>query len=155
MAYTPIRLLVAYDPAGGSCGRVVPQMRKMLEERAFEVDVAELGGSGRSGWPDLAPYRGVVLGCPVSGPGLDGLRGRPPELPEAFARFVAEAPGLEEKRVALFTVYTALPGQLLLQMRAAVEARGAQVVVAHPYWRLRPERGEHVLPAECMVRIRR
>ena len=151
MAYTPIRLLVAYDPAGGLCGRVIPQMRKMLEERAFEVDVAELGGSV----PDLAPYRGVVLGCPVRGAGLDGLRGRPPELPEAFARFVAEAPGLEEKRVALFTVFTALPGQMLLQMRSAVEARGAQVVVAQPYWRLRPERGEHVLPAECMVRIRR
>ena len=47
-----------------------------------------------------------------------------------FARFVAEAPGLEEKRVALFTVFTALPGQMLLQMRSAVEARGAQVVVA-------------------------
>lgn len=151
VAYTPIRLLVAYDPAGGLCRKVIPQMKQLLEERAFEVDVVELGQP----IPDLAPYRGLVLGCAVRGLGLDGLRGRGTELPEAFRRFVEETPDLEEKKVALFAVCALLPGQALLQMRSKVEARGAQVVVAQPYRRFGADPGVHVLPAECMVRIRR
>ena len=31
---------------------------------------------------------------------------------------------------------------------------GGQAICAQPYWRLRPEHDEHVLPAECMVRVR-
>jgi hypothetical protein len=98
---------------------------------------------------DLAPYRGVILGTAVRGL---GLRGDTPS--SAFQSFVSEKEGLEEKKVALFTAYRASPGQMLLRMRNAVEGRGCMVVVAHAYSLFTPERQEHVLPAECMVRIR-
>lgn len=145
MSYKRIRLLLAYDPSGGLCAGVVPRMKEMLEHRAFDVDTYEIGNPA----PDLEPYKGVVLGCAVRGLGLRG------DVPtQALLDFVSAAEGLDEKKVALFTVCTALPGKMLLRLREAVEARGSTVVVMHAYNRFRPEDAEEVLPAECMVRIR-
>lgn len=142
VSYKRIRLLIVHD--AGLCGRVVPRMKEMLEDRAFDVDVAEVGGA-----IELEPYRGVVVGS--AGRGL-GLRGDNPN--QAIQTFLKEQEGLDEKKLALFTVYLGRPGRMLAQMRELAEGRGATVVVAHPYWLLKPTRGEHILPAECMVRIR-
>lgn len=144
MPYKRIRLLIAYDPEQGLCEQVIPRMKELLINRAFDVDVVQFGEE-----VDLSPYKGVILGCPVKGLGIRG------GLPSgAFQKFVEETEGLEEKRVALFTVFGLRPGKILLRMREMVEGRGAQVVVSAAYFRFRLEEGEHVLPAECMVRIR-
>lgn len=142
MPFKPLRLLLAYDPARGLCGSVVPRMKQLLEERAFTVDVHELG----SGPVDLAPYRGVIVGSPA------GLRATEPSEP--VQRFFAEAEDLDEKKVALFCVYAVRPGRVLDRMKGLALEKGAEVVVAHAYWRLQPDQMEHVLPAECMIRIR-
>lgn len=142
VSYKRIRLLILHD--AGGCGRVVPRMKEMLEDRAFEVDVVEVGAA-----VDLTPYRGVVVGSAARG---IGLRGDTPG--EAVQRFLKEQEGLDEKKLALFTVYLGRPGRMLAQMRELAENRGATVVVTHPYWLLKPSQGEHILPAECMVRIR-
>lgn len=144
MPFQRLRLLIAYDPEHGLCERVIPRMKELLLNRAFDVDVVTFGEGA-----DLTPYRGLILGAPVRGL---GLRGDQPS--EAFQKFVAESDGLDEKRVALFSVYSFVPGRMLARMRELVEARGAQVVVSTAYHRFRPQEGEHVLPAECMVRIR-
>lgn len=142
MSYKRIRLLIVHDP--GLCARVVPRMKEMLENRAFEVDVQPYGSA-----VDLSPYKGVILGSGVRGL---GIRGDTPS--EGFQKFVAETEGLDEKKAAIFAVYLGKPGKIIEKMQAAVEARGTTVVVSHPYWILKPDQGEHVLPAECMVRIR-
>ncbi len=144
MSFKRLRLLIAYDPEQGLCERVIPRMKELLLNRAFDVDVVTFVEGA-----DLSPYRGLILGSPVRGL---GLRGDQPS--EAFQKFVADSEGLDEKRVALFTVYNLRPGRILARMREQVEARGAQVVVAAAYNRFRSQEGEHVLPAECMVRIR-
>lgn len=144
MPFKPIRLLVAYDPALGLCAAVVPRLKEMLEERAFEVDVHELGSGDL---PDLGPYKGVVVGSPV--PGV-----RASEPTDKVKDFITNAEDLDEKKVALFCVYGLRPGRVLDRMRGLVIERGAEVVVAHAYARLRPTEGEHVVPAECMIRIR-
>lgn len=143
MPFKPLRLLIAYDPALGLCRTVVPRMKEMLEERAFEVDVLEIG----DGAVDLAPYKGVIVGTPV--PGV-----RASEPTEKVQRFLAEAEDLDEKKVALFCVYGLRPGRVLDRMKGLAIERGAEVVVAHPYARLKPHEMEHLLPAECMIRIR-
>ena len=121
----------------------------MLESRAFTVTrVALLDEAGPL--PDLGSARGVVLG--FADPAWLGLRvgGVPP----AVARFVDEAEGLEERKVALFSVHRLRASDALGQLAARVERRGAQVVVTHSYDGWAPRRAEHVVPAECMVRIR-
>lgn len=145
MPFKPIRLLIAYDPAGGRCGAVVPRMKELLEERAFEVDVHEIG----SGDVDLEPYKGVVLGTPVS-----GLAVRSTGPTQKVVDWINTTEGLDEKKVALFCVYDVRPGDIFDKLKNVVFERGAEVVVEYPYWRLRPEDGEDQLPAECMVRIR-
>lgn len=146
MPFKPIRLLLAYDDAQGLCARVVPRMKDMLEHRAFELDTF-LIGSGPV--PDLMPYKGIVLGTPVVGAGL-----RRNDPTAAVLAFLDEADGIDEKKLALFSVYRAWPGQALERLRGAVHERGGTVVVDHAYWMFAPERAEHVIPAECMIRIR-
>lgn len=145
MPFTPRRLLIAYDDSRGLCGAVVPRMKKMLEERAFAVDTFVIGGET----PDLEDYHGVVVGAPVLGAGV-----RPASVPPTVAQFLQGAEGLDEKKVAVFSVFSALPGSMTEALEQKVGELGAEVVAKYAYWRLRPESGEHVLPAECMIRIR-
>lgn len=144
MPFSPVRLLIAYEDSHGLCEAVVPRMRRMLEERAFEVDVHRIESDSGA---ELASYRGVVLGAAA------GLRGAGPS--ERVAAWVRASEDLGEKKLALFSVYAVREGGVLHRLRQITESTGAEVVVAQAYWRLWLDRAEHVLPAECMVRIRR
>ena len=141
MPFEPLRLLLLFDDAHGFCGRVVPRMRSLLEQRAFLVDLCEVN-SAKVG--DLAPYDGLVIGSPVL-----GVRGRPTEA------LVRAIPSLGDRAVALFCVFLVRAGATLEQMRALVAAKGGRVIAEQPYALTRPRHGDHVLPTECMVRIRR
>jgi menaquinone-dependent protoporphyrinogen IX oxidase len=143
--FKPHRLLLAYDDTRGWCGAVVPRMKQMLEERAFQVDTLVIGGEP----VDLEPYSGVIVGAPVLRLGL-----RPSTVPPAVASFLEGLEGLDEKKAAVFSVYTAWPSTMVEALEQKVSELGAEVVVKYPYWRLRPDWGEHMIPAECMVRIR-
>lgn len=145
MPFKPLRLLIAYDNAGDRCGKIVPRMKELLEERAFQVDVHEIG----TGEVDLDDYRGVIIGTPVIGL---GLRDTGPTA--KVVDWINAQEGLDEKKVALFCVFDVRPGDIFDKMKNVVFEKGAEVVVEYPYWRLRPEDGEDQLPAECMVRIR-
>jgi menaquinone-dependent protoporphyrinogen IX oxidase len=143
--FKPIRLLIAYDDASGLCGAVVPRMKQMLEERAFHVDTHVIGGEV----PDIEPYSGVIVGAPVLRAGI-----RPAEVPASVSAFLDAAEGLDEKKVAVFSVFRALPGTMTEALKQKVGAIGAEVVAEYAYWHARPQAGDHVIPAECMVRIR-
>ena len=142
MPFTPKRLLLTYDDTGGACGRVVARMEQMLKDRAFEVTRIPLAQAPT----DLSDYDGVVLGTPVT------LRGAGPSAP--VLDWVARAEGLDEKRVAIFSAFWALPGGALPALRARLHELGVEVVAEHGYWLARPDDGNHLLPAECMIRIR-
>ncbi len=133
---------MTYDGAGGACRRVVPRMQRMLEDRAFVVTVAEIGEAPAT----LEEFDGVVLGTPV------GLRGGGPTA--AVLDWIGRAEGIDEKRVALFSVFWVREGSALPALRSRLGELGAEVVIDYAYWALRPSEGEHLLPAECMVRIR-
>lgn len=145
MPFKPIRLLIAHDPAGGRCGLVVPRMKELLELRAFEVDVHEIG----SGEVDLEPYAGLIIGTPVTGLALRNV-----QPTQKVADFISNAEGLDEKKVALFCVYDVRPGDIFDRMKNLVYEKGAEYVAEHAYWRLRPTEEDYVIPAECMIRIR-
>jgi flavorubredoxin len=142
LPYQPKPLLIVYDPAGGGCERVLPRLSQMLEDRGFAVTRAPVGEAPT----DLEGVAGVVIGTPTT------LRGRGPTA--AITSWLARAEALDEKKVAVFSTFWGLPGNALGELRAALAAAGAEVVAEHAYWLVRPEEGEHVLPAECMVRIR-
>lgn len=142
MPFQPKPLLVVHDPRGGHTARVVPRMQTMLQDRGFAVTVATV----ESAPTDLEDFAGVVVGTPTT------LRGDGPS--EAVLGWLARAEALDEKKVAIFSTFWALPGGALDKLRARLNEAGAEVVVEHAYWLARPAEGEHVLPAECMVRIR-
>jgi hypothetical protein len=145
MPFTPIRLCIVYDNARGHCGRVVPRMKQLLEHRAFLVDTHEVG----AGPLDIAPYRGLILGTPVIGLGLRG------EGPSRKLRTFLEAlPDLDEHLVAIFCVYELRPGNTFDRMKNLVFEKGARFVAEQAFWVLQPHRDDHIIPAECMVRIR-
>lgn len=146
MPFKPIRLLLAYDDAHSLCARVVPRMKQMLEDRAFNVDVHVIG-SGDA--PDITPYKGLVIGTPVPGAGL-----RRQHPTSRVVELLDAVDGLDEKKLAIFSVYRAWSGAALAHLRAEIEQRGGTVVVENSFWALAPERAEHVIPAECMIRIR-
>lgn len=145
MTFKPIPLLIAYDPAGGRCGMVVPRMKQLLEERAFKVDVVELNGSP----VDIEAYTGIVIGTPVKGLALRNVQPTAPVVD-----FIRDAEGLDEKKVALFCVYDVREGDIFDRLKNLISERGAEYVAEYAYWRFRPHQGEELLPAECMVRIR-
>lgn len=148
MPFTPLRLLVAYDPAGGLCGGVLPRMKQLLEDRAFEVDVMEIPEDPEP--VDLYDYAGLILGTPAFGIGWRGVG--PTERVERWVK--AQAEELDEVRVAIFCVAQLRPGWTLRNTQQLVRDLGGEVVCTQAYSALRPEHEEHVLPAECMVRIR-
>lgn len=144
MPFRALRLLILFDDAGGSCATVVPRMKELLEHRAFLVDVHRI----QDGPVDLAPYAGIVLGTPVTGLAL--RHAGPTEALEAYVRGL----DLAGKKVALFAVYDVRAGVVFDRMKGLIFEQGADFVAAHAYSRWRPQRGEHVLPTECMVRVR-
>ncbi|MCB9743219.1 MAG: hypothetical protein H6741_14355 [Alphaproteobacteria bacterium] len=148
MSFKPLRLLIAYDPEGGLCARVVPRMKQLLEDRAFEVDVMEITDDPQP--VDLYECAGLVLGTPAFGLGWRGVGPT-----ERVARWVkAQADELDEVRVAVFCVAQTRPGWTLRNTRQLVRDLGGEVVCSQAYAAWNPSHEEHVLPAECMVRIR-
>lgn len=145
MPFKPVRLLIAYDPAGGACAKVVPRMKRMLEDRAFVVDTHEIDGAP----VDVEAYRGIIFGTPVSGIGV--RHGGPTQKVEDFIRGLE---GLDEKKVCVFAVYDVSLGSTFDKMKNQLIERGAEFVAEHGFWRMRPQAGEHIIPAECMIRIR-
>ena len=146
MPFVPLRLLLLADPSFGYCARVMPRMKRLLADRGFLVDEVMLDPPPVD--LDVDSYAGLVLGVPV--PGL-GLRGG--GLSPRMVRFV-ESLDLEGVRVVLFCVYVLRPGTTLQAFRELLESKGAEVLVARELSALKPARDEHVIPAECMVRIR-
>ncbi len=142
MPFTPRRLLLTYDDTGGRCGAVVARMERMLVDRAFAVTVTPLAQAPTQ----LDAFDGVILGTPVS------LRRDGPTA--AVLEWIDRAEGLDEKKVALFSAFWLRPGTALPVLRARLAELGVEVVVEFAYWLGKPEDGDHVLPAECMVRIR-
>jgi len=118
----------------------------MLEERAFVVEDLTLESASAVA---LRDFDGLVLGSPVLGAGL--RRHGPTALVEAWLRAQEH---LDEVKTALFSVYRVRPGHSLRNTRQLVHDLGGHVVITHAYSALRPRSDEHVLPAECMVRIR-
>lgn len=146
MPFKPLRLLVLYDDRRGHCGRVVPRMKEMLEHRAFIVDTHRI----QDGATDIEGYNGLVIGSPVMGLGIKGA-GPTRELVEYVDEYLDD---LDEFKVAVFCVYELRPGITLDRMKGLILSKGAEFVAAHAYSLWRPRRGEHIIPAECMVRIR-
>ena len=147
MPFKPLKLLIAYDDARGHCGRVVPRMKQLLEDRAFEVQTHVIGDQPEQ--VDLYEVDGLVLGTPSFGV---GLRGAGPT--ERVKRWVEAQGGLEEVKVATFSVYEIRAGNSLRNIRQLVRDQQGEHIAGFAYWLARPEHDEHVLPAECMVRIR-
>jgi flavorubredoxin len=145
MPFTPLPLLVLYDDTRGRCGPIIPRLVEMLEQRGFEVDTHRI----EDGPVDIDRYRGVVLGAPTFGLGVRDL---PPT--DALTEYLESLDGIEEKQIAVFTVYNVWPGNALERLKGLVLRVGARFVAHHGYSRLHPEQGDHALPTECMVRIR-
>lgn len=145
MPFRALRLLILHDDAGGLCARVIPRMKELLEHRAFLVDVHRI----QDGPIDISPYKGLILGSPTYGL---GIRGAGPT--QALQDFVAALPDLDGVKAAAFCVYRLRPGVTLDRMKGMIFEKGADLVTAQAYSALRPTEGEHILPTECMVRIR-
>lgn len=145
MPFKPLRLCIVVDNAGGRCTRVVDRMKEMLEHRAFIVDTHEVG----QGPLDLAPYAGLIFGTPV--PGL-GIRGVGPS--RRLREFIEQLPALDGTRVAIFCVYDLRPGDTFDRMKNLLFEKGAEFVAEQAFWVLRPHEHDHIIPAECMIRIR-
>lgn len=120
-------------------------MKELLEHRAFTVDVHRI----QDGPVDVTPYKGLILGSPCFGLGIKGVGPT-----EALQEYVKSLPDLTGKKAAVFCVYELSPGTTLDRMKGMIFEKGADFVAAHAYSMLRPNRGEHILPTECMVRVR-
>ncbi len=145
MPFEPLPLLILIDDTGGRCSKVVPRMKALLEHRGFIVSVHRVS----DGPVDVRPFRGIVLGAPTFGIGLKDL---PPT--DALADYLDQLEDIDEKQIAVFTVYPAWPGNSLERLKGLVLRLGAQFVAWHGYPLTNLEKGEHVIPTECMVRIR-
>ena len=147
MPFTPLRLLLVHDSMKGLTPKVVPEMVRRLEQRAFLVDVYDLEDVPSE--VDPFDYAGVILGTPTFGLGWKGVGPT-----QALTDWVKAQGGLDDIRIAAFCVFQARAGNTLRNLRQLCVDEGANVVVAQPYGLLNLEEEAHVLPAECMVRIR-
>ena len=144
MVFSRIPLLIVIDDANGWCAKVLPKLSAMLEHRGFVVDVHRM----QDGPVSLDGHRAVLIGAPTLGA---GLRNRPPT--DAFASFVESIAGLEEVQMGVFTVYGFRTNDALARLKGLVLRVGAQYIAGHAYSRWRLDKGAHILPAECMVRV--
>ena len=124
---------------------VVPRLSELLEHRGFAVSAHRF----QDGPCHLDGHRAVLLGAPTFG---FGLRHRAPT--DGFTEYVEAIEGLDEIQMGVFTVYQAWPGDSLQRLKGLALRVGARFVAAHGYPRWNLTKGDHVLPAECMVRVR-
>jgi hypothetical protein len=143
--FEPIPLLILIDDTRGWCSKVVPGLKEMLNNRGFETTVHCMA----DGPIQLDGHRAVLLGAPTFGL---GIRERAPT--EEFAAYVESIEGLDEVSMGVFTVYAARPGDALQRLKGLVLRTGARFIAWHGYPRWNLGKGAHVLPAECMVRVR-
>jgi hypothetical protein len=145
--FTPLPLLLATHAPTGRGEAVLDGLVAMLEARGFVVTKTALG---MAPVPDTGAFRGVVLA--VEDPGMLGLRDH--GLPPAVEAFVRDTPGLDALPLAILTVHRVRRGPLADTLRGAAEARGVRIAVVHAMRAGAPGRDAHVVPAECMVRMR-
>ena len=145
MPFQPIPILILIDDTRGWCAKVVPDLQELLANRGFIPTVHRM----QEGPVDLGDHRAVLLGAPTFGL---GIRDRAPT--EEFAAYVEKISGLDEVSVGVFTVYAARPGDSLQRLKGLVLRTGARFIAWHGYPRWNLSKGAHVLPAECMVRVR-
>ena len=124
---------------------VVPGLAEMLTHRGFEVRTHRI----QDGPVQLDGARAVILGAPTFGL---GIRSRAPG--EDFVQYIEAIEGIDEVQIGVFTVYQTRPGDSLQRLKGLVLRVGAEFIAWHGYPRWDLTRGEHVLPAECMVRVR-
>ena len=145
MPFRPLRVLILFDDDRGRGAAVIPRMKELLEHRAFVVDTHRI----QDGPVDVSPYKGLIVGSPCFGFGIKGIGPT-----EALQRYVSALPDLDGVKAAVFCVYELGHGTTLDRMKGMMFEKGCDFVAAHAYSMLRPSRGEHILPTECMVRIR-
>jgi hypothetical protein len=143
--FEPIPLLILIDDERGWCLGVVPRLTELLEHRGFVVSVHRF----QDGPCPFDGHRAVLVGAPTFGL---GLRNRAPS--DDFANYVEAIDGLDEVQIGVFTVYQAWSGDSLQRLKGLALRVGARFVAAHGYPRWNLTKGEHILPAECMVRVR-
>ena len=145
MPFEPIPILILIDDARGWCAKVVPGLTEMLANRGFHAKVHRM----QDGPVEVAGYRAILLGAPTFG---FGIRSRAPS--EDFAAYVEALEGLDELSIGVFTVFASRPGDSLQRLKGLVLRTGARFIAWHGYPRWNLSKGAHVLPAECMVRVR-
>ena len=139
------RICIVYDGTKGYCQRFVRELAPLLEQRAFLVDTHSI----EQGPLHTADYVGLIVGCPVLGLGMRHQAPGP-----KMTRYLSELSNLEGLPVGLFCVYATRAGGVLGRMRSLLGRNGAEVVVEQAIWRGAPGREAHVIPTECMVRMR-
>lgn len=123
----------------------VPRMSDMLAHRGFEARAHRT----QEGPVELADASGVILGAPTVGL---GIRSRAPN--ESFVEYGESIVGIGEVHMGVFTVHQARLGDSLQRLKGLVLRVWARFVAWYGFPRWDVSRGEHVLPAECMVRVR-
>ena len=143
--FQPIPILILIDDTRGWCAGVVPELQVLLENRGFIPHVHRM----QDGPIQIGDNRAMLLGAPTFG---FGIRERAPTAD--FADYVEAMDGLDEVSIGVFTVYATRPGDSLQRLKGLVLRTGARFIAWHGYPRWNLSKGAHVLPAECMVRVR-
>ena len=145
MPFTPIPMLILYDDAGGHCLKVITGLVPLLAARGFSVETHRI----QDGPIDISPFKGLILGSPVSGL---GFKGAAPS--DALFEYVQDLDDFERHQVAVFCVYPLRLGTSLDRMKGMVLEKGGSIVAARAYPLMKLNPNDHVIAAECMVRIR-
>ncbi|MEC8277311.1 MAG: hypothetical protein VX026_06330 [Myxococcota bacterium] len=145
MPFSPIPMLILYDDTNGFCRRVLPGLEPLLAARGFSVQSHRI----QDGPIDTAPYKGLIIGSPVSGLGLKGAAPT-----DALFDYVQHLDDFERHQVAVFCVYPFRLGTSLDRMKGMVLEKGGTIVAARAYSLMKFNPNDHVIAAECMVRIR-
>lgn len=145
LSFQPIPLLILVDDTKGWCSQVTPTLGEMLQNRGFVVDIHRM----QDGPIALSGHRAVLLGAPTFGV---GIKVRPPT--DAFVDYVESIAGLDEVQIGVFTVCGVRSGDAVHRLKGLALRVGARFIAGHAYRRWNLEKGAHILPAECMVRVR-
>lgn len=126
---------------------VVPRMSEMLAPRGFVVRPNRM----QDGPVELGDARVLMLGL---GTPTFGLSIRSRASNDAFVEYAQAMGGIEDVNIAVSTVCQTRPGDSLQRLKGLARRVGARFVAWPGYPRLNVSQGDHVLPAECMVRVR-